>query len=109
MLSRAKLKEINESQNIIKKDDLNYKSKRGKIYNFSKYSLPILFLRDINEGHLSIGKADNKQSNFAKELKNFDKGTKSLDKKYFLNNLGLLFISSSYLKFFISLKADYFQ
>ena len=27
---------------------------------------------------------------FANELKNFDKGTKSLDKKYFLNNLRLL-------------------
>ena len=29
-LIRAKLKEIVESQDIIKKDDLNYKSKRGK-------------------------------------------------------------------------------
>ena len=41
--------------------------------NFSKYSLPIVFLRDINEGHLSIEGADNKQSNFTDELKNFDK------------------------------------
>ena len=39
----AKLKEIVELQDIIKKDDLNYKSKRRKTYNFSKYSLPIVF------------------------------------------------------------------
>ena len=31
------------------------------------------------------------QSNFANELKNFDKGMKKPEKKYFLNNLGLLF------------------
>ena len=34
---------------------------------------------------------DIKQSNFADELKNFEKGTKTLEKKSFLNNLGLLF------------------
>ena len=49
-LIRAKLKEIVELQDIINKDDLDYKSKRRKSYNFSKYSLPI-FLRDIHEGH----------------------------------------------------------
>ena len=38
-LIRAKLKEIVELQGIIKKDDLSYKSKRGKTCNFSKYSL----------------------------------------------------------------------
>ena len=42
-LLRAKLKEIVELQDIIKKDYLNYKSKRGKTYNFSKYLLPIVF------------------------------------------------------------------
>ena len=39
----AKLKEFVESQDIIKKDDVNYKSKRGTTYSFSKYSLPIVF------------------------------------------------------------------
>ena len=43
-----------------------------------------MFLRDIHEGHLSIEGADNKQSKHANELKNFDKGTKTLDKKSFL-------------------------
>ena len=35
-------KEILNLQDI-KKDNLNYKSKRGKTYNFGKYSLPIVF------------------------------------------------------------------
>ena len=48
-LIRAKLKEVGELQDTIKLDGLNYKSKREKTYNFSKYSLPIVFLRDINE------------------------------------------------------------
>ena len=61
-LIRAKLKEIFELQDIIKKDDLNYKLKRRKTYNFSKYLLPIPFLRDINKGHLSIEIADNKKN-----------------------------------------------
>ena len=28
---------------LYKKNDLNYKSKRRKTYNFGKYSLPIIF------------------------------------------------------------------
>ena len=43
-LVRVTLKEIAELQDIIKKDDLNYKSKCGKTYSFSKYSLTIVFL-----------------------------------------------------------------
>ena len=42
-LIRVKLKKIVKLQGIIKKDDLNYKSKRGKSFNFGKYSLPIVF------------------------------------------------------------------
>ena len=42
-LIRAKLKEIVELRDIIKKDYLNYKSKRRKTYNFSKYLLSIVF------------------------------------------------------------------
>ena len=42
-LIRAKLKEIVQLQDIIKKDDLNYKSKGGKAWNISKYSLSIIF------------------------------------------------------------------
>ena len=38
----VKLKNIKNLQDIIKKDDLNYKSKRGKTYTFGQYSLPIV-------------------------------------------------------------------
>ena len=40
-------------QNNIKLNDLEYTSKRGKLYNFSKFFLPFVFLRDIHEGNLS--------------------------------------------------------
>ena len=38
-----KLKEIVQLQNNIKLDDLEYTKKRRKRYNFSRYSLPIVF------------------------------------------------------------------
>ena len=41
------------------------------------------FLRDIFEGHLSLEDADNKQSYFTSELKNFDKGIKTIEKSSF--------------------------
>ena len=41
-LIRAKFKEIAELNDIIKKDDPNYKSKCLKTYNFTKYSLSIV-------------------------------------------------------------------
>ena len=44
------------------KDNLNYKSKREKTYNFGKYSL--------HEEHVSLEDVNNKRSNFATELKN---------------------------------------
>ena len=47
-------------QDIIKTDNLRYRSKSRKVYNFSKYSLAIVFLRDIHEGHLSLKDADEK-------------------------------------------------
>ena len=53
-LIRAKLKEIVVTQDIIKKDDLSYKWKRGQTYNFNKDSLPIVFSRDTHVEHLSI-------------------------------------------------------
>ena len=38
-----KLKEIIKLPDIIKTDELRYRSKRRKVYNFSEYSLPIVF------------------------------------------------------------------
>ena len=40
---RVKLIEIVNLQDIIKKDNLNYKSKRRKTCDFGKCSLPIVF------------------------------------------------------------------
>ena len=54
----AKLKEIVELQDIIKKDDLNYKSKGRRTYYFSKYLVPIGFIGDVHEVHLLIKGAD---------------------------------------------------
>ena len=80
-LIRANLKEIVELQGIIKKDDLNYKPKKVKTY----FALPFVLLRDIDEGHLlSVKKTNNKESNIANALKDFDKGIKTLQKKKIL-------------------------
>ena len=47
-LIRFKLKEIANLKDIIEKDNLNYKSKQGKICNFGKYSLPTeIYANDI--------------------------------------------------------------
>ena len=50
---------------IIKKDDLNYKSKCWKTYSFGKYLLPIVFSETYKDTY---------------KLKNFDKGIKTLEK-----------------------------
>ena len=68
-------------QDIITKDDLNYKLKCGKNYNFCKYSLLIVSLRDTHKGYSSTEKPDKKQRHIEKHLKI----------KSFSNNLGLLF------------------
>ena len=63
---------------------------KEKTYSFSKYSLPIVFFKDINKRDLSLKDADNGQSNFANALTNLDKSVKPVEKKYLLNNVGLL-------------------
>ena len=50
---------------------------RKSCFTISPYSL-LIFLRDIHEGYLSLEDADNEQSIFASELKNFDKGIKAV-------------------------------
>ena len=72
-----KLKEIVNWQDIIKK------KKNWKVYNFSKYSLRIVFLRDIHEGHLSLKDADDEQRIFAAKKKNLDKVKIQLNKTFF--------------------------
>ena len=67
-------------QDIIKTNELQYKSKRKKVYNISEYYLPIVFLRDIHEGYLSLEDADDEQCNLVAKLNNLDKGTRELKK-----------------------------
>ena len=48
----AKLKEMVKFQDIFKTDEQHYKSKCKKVYNFSEYSLTIIFPRDLDKGYL---------------------------------------------------------
>ena len=82
-LIRDKLKEIVNLQDIINTDELRYKSKRRKVYNFNEYPLPISFLRDIHVRLLSLKDADNEQTNFAAKLKKLDKVKNQLKKGFF--------------------------
>ena len=77
-LIRAKLKEIVKLQDIIKKDDLTLNQNAEKLVIlviFTTYS----FLSETHEGYLSLQNADLKQSDFAIELKNFEKSAKTLE------------------------------
>ena len=46
--------------------DIEYREKKGK-HKFSKYSLPITFVRDIQEEHLSLQYGDEKQRQLVSE------------------------------------------
>ena len=88
-----KLKEIKQLRNNIKLDDLEYTTKRGKNDGFSKYSLPI-FLKDIYEENLSIEDAGKEQRNLLNKLSGENKSKIPVEKRYFLNNIGLFFSAS---------------
>ena len=78
-----KLKEIVNLKDIIETDYPRYKSNSIKVYNFSEYSLPIVSLKDIHEGHLSLKHVDDEQSSFPAKIKNLDKGKKNFEKVFF--------------------------
>ena len=46
----------------------------------------------MREGYFSLEDADTEPSNFVNELKNIDKGIKTVEKKFFLEGLGLLLV-----------------
>ena len=75
-----RLKEIDKLQNSIELNKLDYQTKSGKRYNFSKISFSIIFLRDIYTNVLSIQNAENEPSNLFKELSNISKGEKPIEK-----------------------------
>ena len=82
-----RLKEIKQLKETIKLKNLIYKTKNGKRYNFSKFSLPITFSRDILKRHnvLSIENAENEQNNLFKELSNLNKVGKGIEKIPFID------------------------
>ena len=60
----------------------------------------------MHEIYLSLEGADNEQINFATELKNLDKGTKTTEKKNMISFFLALFFSARE-KFLMTLTADY--
>ena len=76
----VKLKKIINLQGVIKTNELHSESKSSKFHSLNEYSFPIVFSKDIHEGHLSLKDADDEQSNFAATLK------KTNEKELFLNN-----------------------
>lgn len=57
-LIKDNVKEIIQLQNKIDLENQEYTTKKEKHYNFSKYSLPTVSLRDIYEEHLSLEDGD---------------------------------------------------
>ena len=68
-LIKDRLKEVIEILNSIKINDLSYFSTK-KNYNVSKYSLSMVFLKDIYEKKLSVNDTGGKQGIFYSEIKN---------------------------------------
>ena len=91
---KNKALEIIKLQIIIKLDELDCKSTCGKNYNFSKYSLLILIMRDIHAGYLELKNTHDDIKNFANELKNLDEGPKSV-KKVFYKQYRIIFCYKS--------------
>lgn len=61
----------------------------------------------MHEIYLSLEGADNEQINFATELKNLDKGTKTTEKKKKMISFFLALFFSAREKFLMTLTADY--
>ena len=81
-LISEKLKKIINLQGIIHTDNLSYKSKSRKVYNFSEYYLLIAFLRDMHEEHLTLKDTDHEQKHFAAKINNLDKLQIIFNKKF---------------------------
>ena len=50
-----------------------------------------IFLKRLDEGHLSLEDAAEEKSNLATKLSNLNKGKRAIEKKLYENNLELLF------------------
>ena len=80
-LACANIKEIINLQDIIKTDELHYKSKGRKVHSFNEYYLSFVF-KTIHEGHLSLEDTDDEQSNLIAKKQNLDKGKKIREKEF---------------------------
>ena len=81
-----KLKEIMQLHINIKLDNLEYTSKKGKCYNFNRHFLPIVFLRDIHKGNLSLENSDEQKLQLANELKDMGNSEVPIQKRSVLKN-----------------------
>ena len=86
-------------QNNIKLDYLEYtakqkqkknKKKKWKRYNFSKYSLPTICLRNIPEGNLPLQDVDEEQNLLVNESKDMGKGKIPVEKKIFFKECSII-------------------
>ena len=75
-----KIKKVAKCKILLKKMIHIINQNTEKIYNFTEYSLPIAFLRDIHDEYESLKDAEYEQSKFANKLKSIDKGIKSIKK-----------------------------
>ena len=77
-----RLEKIEEMNNLIDYDDLDYVVLRSNMeYNFSMEKDPISFLTAIKEGEMSLEEAKNRQKNYLYYLNIIRKGYKSRAKK----------------------------
>ena len=79
-----RLKEINRIQHSIEFNKLDYKTKDGKNYNFSKILLSIIFLTNIHKEVLSVEDAHKKQSKLFKESSDINESEKPIKTSLFL-------------------------
>ena len=66
---------------------VDYKIKNRKNHNFSKISLYLMFLRNMQTGALSIGDAGKGQSNLLKESNDINKSKRATRKCLFIKNV----------------------
>ena len=96
-IHNKRLDKIKELGNKIDYDDLKYVVERSGAkkdsieYNFNKIKDPMILLKDIGDGKISVEEAKGKQENYYNYLKKMRKGNKSANQKRTLANINVLF------------------
>ena len=81
-LTIDKIKGIKQLQDNIKLE-IKYKTKRKNHYRLSKYSLPIVFLRVILAGNLSLKYADKEQTKIVNKLSDINEDKIPVERSLF--------------------------